>query len=98
MGALKAIASLAFKAAPLLWSGLKKVFGFLTAQRSIIGMLFSGLVLCLAGQAWASVLMFAKAAFLLFAAAFGFHLTTHGVQVTMQPLMSPAPPLPRSGE
>lgn len=70
----------------------KGLFSFLAADHAILGMLGSGLVLVFTGQAWAGVLLLAKAAFLLCASAFGFRLATQGVKVTMMPLISPPPP------
>lgn len=85
---LKAVFNLSLKAIPFLFHGAVKLAHFLSAQRSIIGMFVTGLVLVFTGQAWAGIILFAKAGFLLFAAAFGVQLATSGVKVTMLPLIS----------
>lgn len=68
---------------------VKGLFTFLAADHAILGMLGSGLVLVFTGQAWAGVLLIAKAAFLICASGFGFQLATQGVKVTMLPLIPP---------
>lgn len=85
----KLIIGAALAAIPLLFGAFKRVVGFLAAERSVFGMLITGLVLVFTGQAWSGILLIAKGAFLLFAAAFGLKLTTTGVNLMMPPLMGP---------
>lgn len=85
----KLVIGAALAAIPLLFGAFRRVVGFLAAERSVFGMLITGLVLVFTGQAWSGVLLIAKGAFLLFAAAFGFQLTTTGVNLMMPPLMGP---------
>lgn len=89
LAAAKLIIGAALAMVPLLFGAFKRMVGFLAAERSVFGMLATGLVLVFTGQGFSGVLLIAKGAFLLFAAAFGFQLTTTGVNLMMPPLMGP---------
>lgn len=69
------------------WAAFTWLLGFLSANTSILGMFFTGLVMILTGDFLGGLLFWVKAAFALFAAAFGWHLTWSGVQASMGPLV-----------